>query len=157
MSLACILLAMSILRSRSRPALKVATLPVCCSGSVEAIKLPAPLFTHPLECLTGLSDPIHHVCDYLTEAIDLERVDKCSPLSHSLLWFMIQPLALLLWPSPFSRVDIKECFLHSSHTLESLPGCQCSLEGIPLHILAITHYQHDDHEVQINKLLLFIN
>lgn len=42
-SLACILLATSIPRSRSRPASKAAALTGCCSGSVEAIGCPAPL------------------------------------------------------------------------------------------------------------------
>lgn len=73
-------------------------------------------------CLTGLSDPIHHVCDNLTEAIDWERVDECSPVSPSLLWLMLQPLALWLWPSAFETVDVNASFLLSSHTLESLPG-----------------------------------
>lgn len=40
-----------------------------------------------LSChLTGLSGPIRHVCDYVTEAIDWERVDEGSPVSLGLRW-----------------------------------------------------------------------
>lgn len=49
--------------------------------------LPVRLSCHP----TGLSDPIHHGRDNLTEAIDWERVDECTPMSS-----VLQPLSLWL-------------------------------------------------------------
>lgn len=110
-----------------------------------------------LSCrLTGLSDPIHHVCDNLTEAIDWERGDECSPVSPGLLWLMRQPLAPRLWPSPFETVDVQARFLLSSHTLERLPGWQCSLEDTALHMHAIASHQGADHEVEIYIFILYI-
>lgn len=68
-SLACVWLALSVLRRRSRRALRawLAAAPGhwrphdCCPPYLPIL---------PSSCLTGLSDPIHHVCDNLTEAID---------------------------------------------------------------------------------------
>lgn len=111
-----------------------------------------------LSChLTGLSDPIHHVCNNLTEAIDWERVDECSPVSPSLVWLMIQPLAPWLWPSCCETVDVKACFLIFSHWLESVPGWWCSLVDTTLHTPPVTRHQGTNHEVEIHIFILHIN
>lgn len=70
---ACVWLALSVPRSRSRRALRawLAAAP----GQWRPPTSGSPYLPILSSCLTGLSDPIHHVCDNLTEAIDWERVD----------------------------------------------------------------------------------
>jgi len=150
---------MLIPRSRSRAALKAATLTGCCSGSVEAIRLLSPLYLPTcLSCrLTGLSETIHHVCNDLTAAVDRERVDECSPVSPSLLWLIVRPLAPWLWPSTFETVDVKACFLLPSNMLQSLPGWQHSLEDTAVHMPVVASHQGVKHEVENNLDALWIH